>query len=410
MPKRLHKALTPASVRAAGPGKHADGGGLYLQVHPQGSRSWVFRPMVAGKRLAIGLGPVAGANAVSLAKAREAARALADELAAGGVPVSPTKRRKQAMQEEAGRVTFRTLAERHIATMQAQWRNPKHRQQWTNTLATYAYPHIGDLSVADIQTADVVRVLEPIWLEKAETARRVRSRVEAVLHAAKALGYRNDDNPARWDGHLKALLPAGGTGQRGQHKSLTYVDLPTFWRELKEREGMAALALQFAILTAARSGEVRGMRWDEFDLDAGLWTVPAERMKAGREHRVPLSTSALALLRNVEVFDCGWVFPSPTGRQLSDMALTKVLRRMGTDVTAHGFRSTFRTWAAEQTGVQREVAEAALAHAIESKTEAAYQRGDLLEKRRRLMVAWAKYCTGERAAGAKVTPIRTATA
>lgn len=408
MPKRVHNALTPASVRAAGPGKHADGGGLYLQVQPAGTRSWVFRPMVAGKRLAIGLGPAAGAGAVSLAKAREAARALADELAAGSVPVSPNRRRKEALREDAGKVTFRTLAERHIATMKPQWRNPKHRQQWANTLATYAYPHIGDLPVADVRTADVVRVLEPIWLEKAETARRVRSRVEAVLHAAKALGYRQGDNPARWDGHLKALLPAGGTGQRGQHAALPYAKLPAFWRELEQREGMAALALQFAILTAARSGEVRGARWEEFDLDAGLWTVPGERMKAGREHRVPLSAPALALLANVKVLNHGWVFPSPTGRQLSDMALTKLLRRMGTGVTAHGFRSTFRTWAAEQTGVQREVAEAALSHAIESKTEAAYQRGDLLKKRRGLMDAWGSYCTGGAAAGGNVTMLRPA--
>lgn len=406
MPRRVHNALTPASVRAAGPGKHADGGGLYLQVHPHGPRSWVFRPMVAGKRLALGLGSAAGPNAVTLAKAREVARALADELSAGTVPASPTKRRKEALQAEADKVAFRTLAERHIATMNAQWRNPKHRQQWANTLLTYVYPVIGDMPAADIQTADVVRVLEPIWLEKPETARRVRSRMEAVLHAAKALGYRQGDNPARWDGHLKALLPAGRTGPRAQHKSLPYAELPLFVSTLDKREGVAALALRFAILTAARSGEVRGARWEEFDLDAGLWTVPAERMKAKREHRVPLSSPTLALLRNVEVLGQGWVFPSPTGRQLSGMALTKLLRRMGTDVTAHGFRSTFRTWAAEQTGVQREVAEAALAHVIESKTEAAYQRGDLLEKRRRLMDAWAAYCIGGVAAEDAVTPIR----
>lgn len=423
MPKRSHNELTPVKVRSAPPGRHADGGGLYLQVKPSGTRSWVFRVMVGGKRTAIGLGPADGPNAVPLAKAREIARGMAGESLQGRLPASPRQSRKAAAEARSSVVTFAEMAAEHIHAKGKGWRNPKHRQQWENTLKVYAYPIMGTKAVGEIETADVLRAVQPIWQTKPETASRLRGRIEAVLDAAKVLGHRTGENPARWRGHLALLLPAPSkakaarnreAGRDGRHAALPYGELPAFMQALEAREGMAALALRFTILAAARSGEVRGARWREIDLDAAIWTVPADRMKAGKEHKVPLSAPAVAILKHVEPLGSSWVFPSPRGDKLSDMALTAVLRRMGAavdvggarqTVTAHGFRSTFRDWIAECTSFQGEVAEAALAHTIGNAVEAAYRRGDLFDKRRKMMDAWASYCMSGNRAG-NITAIR----
>lgn len=409
MPRKLLNALTAVEVRNAGPGRHADGGGLYLLVKDSGARSWVYRFMLGGKTRDIGLG-TAGAGGLSLATARDRALALRLTVKTGRDPLA--ERQKQASEARAAiqaaviaGVTFRTVAETYIAANEASWRNAKHRQQWTNTLKTYAYPMIGDLPVAEIATAHVMEILEPIWRAKPETASRVRGRIETILDAAKARGYREGENPARWRGHIGQLLPARKRLSRGHHKALPYAAVPGFMAELHSREAVSALVLEFIILTAARSGEAIGARWDEIDLAVATWTVPAERMKAGREHRVPLSPRAVAILTETAKLGSQWAFPAPRGGALSGMALNMLLRRMAADATVHGFRSSFRDWAAESTAYPGEVCEMALAHTIGNKAEAAYRRGDLFEKRRRLMNDWAQFCAENSAAGA-ATPIR----
>jgi integrase len=302
-------------------------------------------------------------------------------------------------------VTFKTVAETYIAANEDSWRNDKHRQQWKNTLSTYAYPVIGDLPVAQVGTAHVLKILEPIWKAKAETASRVRGRIETILDAAKARGYRDGENPARWRGHIAQILPARTRLTRGHHKAMPYEAIPEFIGKLRARDAVAALALEFAILTAARTGEVLGATWAEVDLDKATWTIPAARMKAGKEHRVPLSPRAVEILEAVKPLGKHWLFPAVKGGTLSGMAMTMLLRRMKADVTVHGFRSGFRDWSAECTGYAHEVAEMALAHTIENKVERAYRRGDLFDKRRRLMADWAAYCGGGGAAGGEVTPI-----
>lgn len=411
MPRKVHNALTAASVKAKGPGRYADGGGLYLLVKESGARSWVFRFMLNGKTRDIGLGPAAGAGAIALASARDLALPLRAKVLEGIDPLA--EREKQAAEARAAvqaaavaQKTFKAVAEAYIGSNEAGWRNPKHRQQWRNTLATYCYPVIGDLPVADVATSHVMEILEPIWTAKPETASRVRGRIESVLDAAKARGYRSGENPARWRGHIEQLLPPRKRLARGHHKALPYADLPAFVAELRTRQAMGALALEFAILTAARSGEAIGAKWQEFDLERAIWTVPAERMKAGREHRVPLSPRAVEILEAVKGANPEWVFPGERGGSLSGMAMAMLLRRMGHDVTVHGFRSAFRDWAAECTGYSHEVCEMALAHTIGNKAEAAYRRGDLFDKRRRLMADWAGYCGAPAGEGAKVTPIR----
>ena len=294
-----------------------------------------------------------------------------------------------------------------MATNEASWRNDKHRQQWRNTLATYVYPVLGDLGVAQVATAHVLTILEPIWKDKPETASRIRGRIETVLDAAKARGYREGENPARWRGHIAQILPARSKLTRGHHKAMAYDAIPAFIAELRGREAVAAMALEFATLTATRTSEVLGATWTEVDLDKAIWTIPAERMKAGKEHRVPLSPRAVEILETVMALGKHMLFPAVNGGRLSVMAMAMLLRRMKVDATVHGFRSGFRDWAAECTGYAHEVCEMALAHTIGNKAEAAYRRGDMFEKRRRLMADWATFCATPVAAG-KVTPIRAA--
>lgn len=412
MPKLVSNALTPLSVKNARPGRHADGGGLYLLVKPTGSRTWVYRFMLAGKTRDVGLGPAAGQGAGTLAQAREKANDLRKTVKGGVDPLAERLReaaeaRAATQAAQIAGITFKAVAETYIATNEASWRNDKHRQQWHNTLATYVYPEIGDLPVADIATAHVLKILEPIWKDKPETASRIRGRIETVLDAAKARGYREGENPARWRGHIAQILPARSKLGRGHHKAMPYEAIPAFVAQMHEREAVAALALEFVILTATRTSEALGATWSEVDLDKALWTIPAERMKAGREHRVPLSPRAVEILEAVKLLGKSILFPAVKGGKLSTMAMAMLLRRMKQDCTVHGFRSGFRDWAAECTAYAHEVCEMALAHTIGNKAEAAYRRGDLFEKRRRLMADWATYCATPVAAG-KVTPIRAA--
>lgn len=415
MPRKLNNALTPLTVKSAKPGRHGDGGGLHLLVKESGARSWVYRFMLAGKSRDIGLGAAAGPEAISLAAARDAAAALRLKVKAGVDPLAERHREAaralvEAQAAQVAAVTFKAVAEAHIAANEDGWRNAKHRQQWGNTLATYVYPVIGNLPVAQVETAHVLSILEPIWKAKPETASRVRGRMETILDAAKARGYRQGENPARWRGHIAQILPARTRLSRGHHKAMAYDALPAFMARLRGREAVAALALEFAILTATRTGEVIGGTWAEVDLAKAVWTIPASRMKAAKEHRVPLSPRAVEILETLRPMGSQYLFPAPRGGKLSGMAMSMLLRRMGVDVTVHGFRSVFRDWAAECTGFAHEVCEMALAHVIGNKAEAAYRRGDLFDKRARLMADWAAYCASDGAAGAKVTPIRKADA
>jgi integrase len=364
-------------------GRHADGGGLYLSISANGGRRWVFLFRWHGKPTEIGLG---SARDVTLARARELAAQARAKLAEG---INP----KDARRPSEG-ATFGECANRVIEAMRPSWRNGKHAGQWEMTLRDYAAP-IRRLPADKITTDDVLSILKPLWNEKPETASRLRGRIERVLDAAKAQGLRTGENPARWRGHLDQLLPKRQRLTRGHHAAMAYAELPAFMMDLKNRQATAARALEFAILTAARSGEVLDARWDEIDVDRAVWCIPAARMKAGREHRVPLSKEALELIKALlEVRQGEAVFSGQkAGKPLSVMALAMVLRRMKiAGVTVHGFRSSFRDWAAECTNFANEVCEAALAHVIENKAEAAYRRGDLFEKRRKLMEAWATYC------------------
>lgn len=414
MPRKLHNALTPIAVKNAGPGRHADGGGLYLRVQGGGARSWLFRSVIGGKARDIGLGPAAGPGALSLGDARAKAREMAAQAAKGEVVESRRMQaRKAAAQVQASALaskTFKEIAEAYIDRKEGAWRNEKHRQQWRNTLATYAYPHFGAMPLSQIETSHVLAALEPIWIAKPETASRVRGRIENVLDAAKVQGLRSGENPARWRGHLDHILPKPEKLARGHHAALLYSDLPTFMEDLLGREALAARALEFTILTAARSGETLGATWAEVDLEKALWTIPADRMKANKEQRIPLSARAVAILREVVLLTNGRpdtpLFPSTKGGKLSGMAMSMLLRRMGyEEITVHGFRSTFRDWAGECTAFPREVVEHALAHQLADKAEAAYQRGTLFPKRVKLMEAWAAYCTKPIVVGGEVTPI-----
>ena len=393
------------------PGLHAVGGvaGLALQVSPNGARSWVLRAMVGGKRREMGLG---GFPDVTLAGAKEAARAARALIDQGIDPVAERQAKRSALAAAvASTMTFNEASMRYIAAHEAGWKSAKHADQWRNTLETYAFPVIGKIAVSDIETSHVMRVLEPMWLTKTETASRVRGRIESVLDWATVRGFRKGDNPARWRGHIEHLLAARSDVQKTQHHSaMDYREVGAFMAQLRQQEGMGARALEFAILCASRSGEVRGAEWSEIDLTAGVWTIPANRMKAEREHRVPLTDDALTLLKSLpRSDDTNLVFPSAKNKPLSDMTLTSVLRRMSVPVTAHGFRSSFRDWAGETTAYPREVIEHALAHQLKDKAEAAYARGSLFDKRRRLMADWAKFCRTVATAGS-VTPIRGNTA
>jgi len=386
---------------------HAVGGvaGLYLQVLPSGGRSWVLRAMVGGKRRDMGLG---GYPDVTLAGARDRARGARMAIDNGSDPIEERRKARSALRAEGAKIiTFQEAGKAYMAAHEASWRNAKHRQQWENTLATYAYPKLGKLSVRDIEVAHVLSVLEPIWKERTETAKRLRGRMERVLGWATSRGHRAGLNPARWRDHLDQQLAAPGKIAKPEHHAaLPMAAMGPFVERLRQGDGMGAKALEFVILTATRSGEVRGARWSEIDLANKTWTIPAERMKARREHRVPLSAPAVALLKALPRFTGDdLIFPAPRGGALSDMTLTAVLRRMKVPATVHGFRSTFRDWAAERTNYPRDVAEMALAHTIGSKVEAAYRRGDLFEKRRRLMADWATFISRPAVQG-EIYPIR----
>jgi len=397
--------------RLTAPGLHFVGHvvGLALQVAPAGSRSWVLRYSVGPKRRDMGLGSY---PSVTLADACTAAREARELLRRGVDPIEDARARRSAMiAAAAAGLTFDQAAEKYIAAHEPGWKSPRQSGQWRASLANYASPVIGRMLVRDIETVHVVSVLEreSLWTTKTETATRVRRRVENILDWATVRGYRSGANPARWRGHLDKLLPAPSKVARVQNfAALPFDDLGDFMTRLRAAPGMGARALEFAILTAGRSGEVRGATWSEIDLDEGTWIVPAERMKAGREHRVPLPEAALELLRALpRLEDAGdLVFVGAKRRALSDMTLSAVLRRMGLQVTVHGFRSTFRDWAAERTAYPSEVVEMALAHTISNKVEAAYRRGDLFEKRRRLMADWAAYCATPSAKSGTVHPIR----
>ncbi|MGJ8572801.1 MAG: tyrosine-type recombinase/integrase [Hoeflea sp.] len=380
-------ALSVRKVESAEPGKHGDGRGLFLFVKPTGARSWVLRYQLNGRRRDLGLGAF---PEVTLAKAREKALEARRLISEGSDPLSTRDKTKF--------LTFTDAASALIESKRSGWKNAKHAAQWSSTLNTYAMPKLGDLDVKVIETADVIAVLKPIWNEKPETASRLRQRIEAVLDYATAVGVRGGDNPARWRGHLDHLLPKPSKVRAVRHHAaIPYADADTFMAALSKREGVSARALAFTVLTAARSGEAREMRWKEIDLKNRMWIIPAERMKAAKEHRVPLSDSALRLLGE-RGSNNDLVFGSDTrpGKSISDMSMTAVLRRMKLDeITVHGFRSTFRDWAGETTGFPREVIEAALAHQLKDKAEAAYARGDLMGKRRELMAAWADFvCKG----------------
>jgi len=383
MARKINRLSARAVATITKHGRHADGGCLYLSISPNGGRRWVFLYRWHGKPTEIGFG---SARDVTLARARRLAGQARAKLAEG---INP----KDVRRPSEG-ATFAECADRLIEAMRPSWRNRKHAAQWEMTLRDYAAP-LRRLPVDKITTDDVLSVLKPLWNEKSETASRLRGRIERVLDAAKAQGLRSGENPARWRGHLDQLLPKRQRLTRGHHAAMSYTDVPAFMGGLQARQATAALALEFAILTAARSGEVLGARWDEFDLDGAVWTVPAARMKAGREHRVPLSRRALKIVKLMhEARNSEFVFPGQKiGRPLAVVALEMVLRRMNAEnATVHGFRSAFRDWAAECTNFPNEVCEAALAHVIENKAEAAYRRGDLFDKRRKLMEAWATHC------------------
>lgn len=394
MARTVEKLSALAVSRAKEPGYYGDGAGLYLQVSKSLTKSWIFRFTLNGKQREMGLGAL---HTITLAEAREKAKACRSKLLDGIDPLDARNAAKLSdVLERAKAMTFDDCAKAYIEAHRGGWKNVKHAAQWSSTLATYASPMIGSLPVATVNTALVVKVLQPIWQEKTETATRVRSRIESILDWATVSHFRVGENPARWRGHLDNLLADPGKMNKVvHHAALAWQVVGPFMFELKKREGVAARAVEFAILTAARSGEIRGAVWSEFDLDEAMWIIPAERMKAGREHRVPLSTAALSLLRSAPRID-EIVFPGArVGTPLSDMSLTAVLRRMGRkEITVHGFRSTFRDWCSESAGnsFPREVCEHALAHSLPDKVEAAYRRGDLIEKRKVLMQVWADYC------------------
>ncbi len=386
-------ATQVAKLKAAG--RHSDGGGLYLFIDESGRRRWIFMYTRYGKRTELGLG---SARDLTLANARTEAATLRAILATGGDPKAERAREESVP-------TFGEIADAYVETMLPSWRNDKHAAQWTMTLTKYAAP-IRAKPVDEIATRDVLDVLQPLWRRTPETAERLRGRIENVLDAAKARGHRSAENPARWRGHLDQLLPKRQRLSRGHHKALAYEALPNFMADLRSRDAEAARALEFLILTAARSGEVLGAQADEIDLEKKVWIIPAVRMKAGREHRVPLSPRAVEIVK--AMLSLGrppYLFPGPKPKApLSSMAMAMLLRRMKSDVTVHGFRSTFRDWASETTGFPHEVCEMALAHRIANKAEAAYRRGDLFDKRRKLMEAWAGYCGSPD--NVKVVPLR----
>lgn len=414
MARGTGKLSARAVAAAAEPGWYDDGGGLRLQVTKSGAKSWVYRFMLAGKSREMGLGALAD---VSLAEARNAATEARKLVKAGTDPIAQRESQREAARASealalARAMTFRQCAEAYIEAHKAGWGNEKHRLQWPSTMRDYVFPVFGALSVQDIDLPMVMKAVEPIWTAKTSTASKVRGRIEAVLDWATVRGFRKGDNPARWRGQLAHLLPAPSKVRKVKHHAaLPYAEMNAFMVELRKRDGISPRAFEFAVLTAARRGEVLGATWGEIDMEARTWIIPAERMKASRDHRVPLSEPALAILRTMDEHRLGdVVFPGSSGRPLSKMSLERLLARMGrTDMTTHGCRSSFRDWCAERTGYPNEMAEMALAHAVGNQVEAAYRRGDLFEKRRRMMDDWATFCnTMPAESGATVVPMRKA--
>ena len=399
---RLTAVRARALIAKGDPARHADGGNLYLHVTGPGRALWCFRFMRQGKAREMGLGVAdpEGRSGLPLAEARERAAEAMRRLRGGVDPIALRREAETeaARRRDASRV-FREVADLYIGAHEAGWRSPTHRKQWRATLEAYAHPVLGGMPVAEVGTEDVLRVLQPIWTAKPETASRLRGRIEAVLDYAAARGWRRGENPARWRGHLANLLPARArVAEVVHHAALPWREIGGFVARLRQHNSTASRALEFTILTAARTGEVIGARWSEVDMEAAVWIVPAGRMKGRKEHRVPLSSAALTVLRRMAALrpaeGDAYVFPGlRPGRPLSNMAMLKVLQRMRrADLTAHGFRSSFRDWCEEATSTPHAVAEAALAHAVADKVEAAYRRGDLFEKRRGLMEAWAEHC------------------
>lgn len=403
---RPYNKLTDRTVKSLkNPGEYPDGNRLYLQVSNSGTKSWVLRYQLNGKRREMGLG---SANVVSLAEARQEANRVAKLLHEKRDPIDERNTAYAAKRAlEAKSKTFDECATAHIESKRSGWKSRKHAQQWESTLATYASPIIGNLPVANIDTDCILRVLEPIWNTTNETASRLRGRIEAILDWATVRGYRHEPNPARWKGHLAALLPAPAKVQKNKNQpSLPYTQIQAFIQTLRKREDIGRLAFEFCILTVARTNEVLGAKWEEIDDAARLWTIPKERMKAGKEHTIPLADRCMEILNEVKALSGGkgYIFPGrKTDSPLSDMVFLMLLRRMsakgivwldakGVPITAHGFRSTFRDWAGETTAYPRETIEHAMAHQLKDKAEAAYARGTLLEKRRLLMKDWASYC------------------
>jgi integrase len=390
-------------------GRYRDGHirGLYLQVGPTGGKSWLLRFERDGRERWLGLGPL---DVVDLKMARERARAARLLLLDGVDPIDHKKAERAKLAAAKARLlTFREAAQAYFNQHEGKWKNAKHANQVLTTLRQYAYPVLGNMAVAEIGVPEILRAIEPHWHSKTETMSRVRGRIESVLDWCAVRGYRTGDNPARWKGHLSEVLPARGQIKKtNHHPALPYRDIPAFMADLRKREGVAVRALEFAILTAARTGEVIGARWDEISLEDKTWTIPAGRMKGGREHRVPLSERAVELLRALPGEEGNkFVFIGVrTGAALGTMALVQVLKRTHRDYTVHGFRSCFKDWASETTNYPNFVVEMAMAHAIPSAVEASYRRGDLLAKRRHLAEAWSKYCTSPLPAGAAVVPLR----
>jgi integrase len=401
MARAIHKLTARAAETLAKPGRHSDGGGLYLSISGEGRRRWVFLYTWRGKQREAGLG-AAGKGGVSLKAAREKAAEGRALVKAG---VDPIAEWNKANPEEVR--SFGKAADDYLAVHQGGFRNEKHKAQWAMTLTRYCEP-IRGMPVDAVDTEALLSVLKPLWTRVPETASRLRGRIEAVLDAAKARGFieRNEANPARWRGHLDKLLPKRAKLTRGHHAAMPYAEVPAFIAELRQRPATAARALEFCILTATRSGEALAARWDEMDFEGKVWTVPAGRTKAAREHRIPLSERAVDILREMEAERTGeFVFPGQRpGRPLSGMAFEMLLRRINSPYTAHGFRSSFRDWAGNETLFSRELAEHALAHVIGDKAEQAYRRSDALARRRELMDAWAKHCEG--AAGENVVAFK----
>lgn len=395
MPK-VAKQLTALEVsRLSGKGRYSVGCGLYLKIENEHSKSWVLIATVGDKRRNIGLGAY---PKFSLAQAREKASKARELIEQGIDPIEQKKATRSAIKAaQAKEITFKQCATAYIDSQSHAWKNPRHHAIWTNSLRDYAYPVIGDMLMRDIEQVHILKILKPIWTEKTETAGRVRRRIEAVLSYAAVSGYRDHDNPARWRGRLDKILPAPSKVAKVKHHEAVSVEaLPSFIAELSQHESMSVKCLLFTVLTACRSGEARGATWSEIDMQSKVWTIPAERMKAGKEHQVPLSGQAIKLLDSLpRIQDTPYVFPSVRNKPLSDMALSMLMRRMNTGAVPHGFRSTFRDWAGDKTNYPRDLAEAALAHTVSNQVEAAYRRGTALEKRRAMMNEWGKYVFSE---------------